>query len=195
MGRTEDDGRAITAPRLAQLLARLHADTEQAGHEYERLRRALVRFFDWRGALAPDECADETFDRLARRLAEDSQVEDVGQYAYGIARHVLLERRRQKVASSLEESPEPAAPPVPPDDDEPLRDCFDRCLGKMQEDGRSLVLEYYEGERSVKIANRRRIAKALGLTDNALRSRVQRLRDGLEACVRVCVSASDRRPS
>ena len=46
----ELDSRSITAEGLARLLARLHADVGQAGQEYERLRRALVKFFDWRGS-------------------------------------------------------------------------------------------------------------------------------------------------
>ena len=194
--RSKDDARAITAPRLSQLLARLHADEEQAGLEYERLRRALVRFFDWRGAWAPDECADTTLDRLAKRLSEED-IGDVSQYAYGIARLVLLEHRRQPVPSPLDRLADAAmASPVPHDDqDEPLRSCFDRCLGVMPGDARSLVLRYYEGERTVKIANRRELAAALGLSDNALRSRVQRLRDSLETCVRGCTSGQDRSAS
>jgi len=48
---------------------------------------------------------------------------------------------------------------------------------------------YYEGERTEKISNRRRLAATLVLSENALRSRVQRLRDRLEQCVQVCVAA------
>ena len=53
------DDRSTSANGFTRLLERLHADPEQAGHEYERLRRALVKFFDWRGVPVPDECADE----------------------------------------------------------------------------------------------------------------------------------------
>jgi DNA-directed RNA polymerase specialized sigma24 family protein len=74
------------------------------------------------------------------------------------------------------------------DEAERLRDCFDRCLDAFPTDGRALVIEYYEGERADKISNRRRLASARGLSENALRSRVQRLRDRLEQCVRECVS-------
>ncbi len=97
------DPRSITAEGLARLLVRLHADAEQAGQEYERLRRALVKFFDWRGVPAPDECADETIDRLARKL-DETIVADVRHYAHGIARLVLLERRRQPVFESFDGS-------------------------------------------------------------------------------------------
>ena len=88
------DGRASPETDLARLLARLGPDEDRAGREYERLRRSLIRFFDWRGAWPSDECADETIDRLARKL-QDTVVEDVCGYAHGIARMVLLEWQRK----------------------------------------------------------------------------------------------------
>ena len=189
MGHRNDDSRSITAEGLARLLARLNADVEQAGQEYQRLRRALVKFFDWRGAPAPDECADETIDRLARKL-DEAAVDDVRNYAHGIARLVLLERRRQPVLASFDGNAAVTSAPVAQasDERERLHDCFEQCLAAIPGDGRSLVLSYYEGERVAKIANRRRLGAALGLSENALRSRVQRLRDRLEQCVRACVS-------
>ena len=194
MGRGNSD-RDLTAPRLEGLLAKLCPDPEQAGLEYERLRRALVRFFDWRHVSPADECADECLDRLARRLVDTVSIMDVTQFAYGIARHVLLERRRQPGVVSLDQAPAlTATNPSLPDDD-PRQACFDRCLAALPEDQRVLLLGYYEGERDRKIANRRRLAAELGLSDGALRSRVQRLRDALQDCVDVCRTGSTRRPS
>lgn len=191
-GPLTEDPRSITAAGLARLLARLHADAEQAGREYERLRRALVKFFDWRGAPAPDKCADETIDRLARKLDETvvDVVDDVRHYAYGIARLVLLEKRRQPMFDSFDGTSAVASAPVMPPNEEHdrLHDCLELCLAGMPEDGRSLVLGYYEGERQAKIANRRQLGEALGLSENALRSRVQRLRDRLEQCIQACVA-------
>jgi len=193
MAHRTENSRSITADGLARLLARLHSDAEQAGLEYVRLRRSLVKFFDWRGAWSPEECADEALDRLARRLEEKTSVGDVHDYAYGIARMLLLEQRRRPRFSSIDENPERAAvsDTSPGADSERLRDCFDRCLDDIPADGRSLVVEYYEGERHVKISNRRRLAAAFGLSDNALRSRVQRLRERLEQCVHGCVSEAE----
>ena len=175
--------RAISATGFARLLERLHPDADQAAQEYERLRRGLVKFFDWRGASPPEECADDALDRLVQKL-EQTVVQDVRKYVHGIARLVALERRRGPAFSSIEDFPyADVAATRPADDEHPLRDCFDRCLGEMAEENRSLILRYYEGERSAKITNRRRLATVLGVTENALRSRVQRLRDRLEQCV------------
>jgi len=178
----------MNADGFARLLERLHPDTDQAAQEYERLRRGLVKFFDWRGAWPPEECADEVLDRLTIKL-DDTIVQDVRKYAHGIARLVVLERRRGPAFSSIDNMTHLTlvAPPAK-EESNPLHDCFDRCLAKMPADTRDLLLRYYEGERSAKIANRRKLASMLGLTENALRSRVQRLRDRLEECVQSCAS-------
>lgn len=171
---------------LSLLLARLHSDVEEAAREYERLRVRLVRFFEWRGAAAADECADETLDRLASKL-ENTEVQDVQKYVYGIARLVLLEHRRVVSPTSLEDaSPAALAELATPPHEvaEPsLQDCFEQSLAELPDDSRRLLLQYYVGEGQTKIANRRQLAASLGLTDNALRSRMQRLRDGLERSV------------
>lgn len=187
-----EPGRSITAVSLTRLLERLGADRDTAGREYERLRRSLIKFFDWRGAWPPDECADETLDRLARKL-EDADIGNVVEYARGIARLVLLERRRAPAFSSLQPGDAPAVgtPPDEDDDAERLRGCFERCLDAFPHESRALIVGYYQGDRGDKIANRRRLARDLGLSDNALRSRIQRLRDRLELCVQECTSHRD----
>jgi DNA-directed RNA polymerase specialized sigma24 family protein len=183
----------MTAEGLARLLARLDPDAERAALAYERLRRALLKFFDWRGVWPPEECADQTIDRLIRKLEEQTVVSDVQNYAYGIARLVLLERRRQPMLASIDEASHLVSVAASPADegderDERLHGCLERCLAAMPEEHRSLVLGYYEGERHAKISNRRHLAATLGLSENALRSRVQRLRDRLERCVLGCIS-------
>jgi DNA-directed RNA polymerase specialized sigma24 family protein len=181
---------SITASGFARLLERLHPDADRAAEEYERLRRALMKFFDWRGITPADECADEVLDRLTRKL-EQTVIQDVTKYVHGIARMVALERRRRPIVSSLDDRTGlTLAAPVSAADDEASRrhDCFERCLARLPEESRSLLLRYYDGERSVKISNRRRLASMLGVTENALRSRVQRLRDRLEECVQACAT-------
>jgi DNA-directed RNA polymerase specialized sigma24 family protein len=191
MARRTGDDRSITAAGLSRLLARLDPDAERAALEYERLRRALIKFFDWRGAWPPEECADETLDRLARKLETETMIDSVRGYAHGIARLVLVERRREPPMVSIEGLAELANVSAIPavDASQRLQDCFDRCLADLPEEGRSVIKAYYEGERRSKITNRRRLAAALGLSENALRSRVQRIRDRLEHCVHACVSA------
>ena len=181
----KDAGRGLSAARFASLLARLGPDPESAGAAYEYLRRALVAFFSWRGAATPEECADETLDRLATRLDEGLTVDNVPRFALGIARLVLLEHWRRPEARGVRLDAlgyEPAAPAEQPADEGRARSLA-RCLEELPPGGRDLVLGYYAGDGRDRIDGRKRMAQALGLSENALRSRAQRLRDQLEKCL------------
>ena len=195
MGNPTHASRSITAAGLARLLASLDADRERAALHYERLRWALIKFFDWRGAWPPDECADETLDRLARKLEEGTNIADVDDYAHGIARLVWLEWQRKPRSAPADALVDlPQSPPNDTADDDRLHRCLDVCLDAVPADARSLLLGYYEGERRAKILNRQRLAADLGLSDAALRSRIHRLRDSLERCVRECMTRAEREP-
>ena len=187
----KDAGRGLTARAFSSLLTRLGPDAERAGSAYEHLRRALVSFFTWRGAATPEECADETLDRLATRLDRGAVVEDLPSFARGIARLVLLEHWRRPdgqrlplegVGSRHQVTAEPA-------DDGALPECLDRCLGELAPDGRDLILEYYLAEGRKRIDTRKLMARALGVSESALRNRAQRLRDQLERCITGCVGS------
>lgn len=193
--RREKSDWQLTGGALERLLDRLDPDRERAGERYESLRQTLVKFFDWRGAAAPDDCADETLDRLIRKLDEGAHIEEVGRYAHGIARLVLLEQMRDPLprAALLEDVPSAPAlvvapAPVPVLDTEiDARDCFDACLATLPADSRELILRYYVDERRAKIDARVELAKSLGITSAALRSRAQRVRDRLERCCGRCL--------
>jgi DNA-directed RNA polymerase specialized sigma24 family protein len=194
--RRTDHTRSATAAGFARLLERLGTDEDAAAGEYERLRLTLVKFFDWRGAWAPDECADETLDRLVAKLDADDKDDEIGDvrgYAHGIARFVLLERLRRQAQSPIHEGADPSAGRAlwPPEPVQPLHECFERCLAALPAESRTLVVNYYVAEGQTKIDNRRRLARSLGISDNALRSRVLRLRDRLERCARSCAAAAE----
>jgi DNA-directed RNA polymerase specialized sigma24 family protein len=188
----KDAKRGLTGGTLASLLARLGPDTERAGAAYEHLRHALLSFFAWRGAVTPEECADETLDRLAARIGEGVAVEDLPRFAHGIARLVLLEhwRRPEARGAPLEHvDPHRLVAPEQPEESAAIV-CCNRCLGELGPDGRNLILEYYTGEGRNRIATRKRIAQRLGISESALRNRAQRLRDQLERCITRCVASS-----
>ncbi|MGE0126357.1 MAG: hypothetical protein AB7U25_25795 [Vicinamibacterales bacterium] len=183
------------AAALSRLLARLHPDPEEAGHSYEDLRRSLRRFFDTRGVWSADDAADDTLDRLARKLAEGAEVLDVRAYVLGIARLVALERHRRPEARHVAIDDAvgqrlAATPPAAPDP--PRLACFDRCIGTLPADQRAFIVAYYAESGRARIDARARLAERLALTPNALRLRAQRLRDRLDACIRPCVAASGR---
>jgi DNA-directed RNA polymerase specialized sigma24 family protein len=191
------DGRRTVSLGFTRLLARLDGNPDRAAAEYERLRVTLQKYFDWHCAWPPEECVDETLDRLVLKLGTDTPVEDVRAYARGVARLVLLEWRRRPVPVSIDEHREQAGRSgtwvAEESEVEALPACLERCLAALPDESRTLVLEYYVAERRAKIEHRRRLARALGLSESALRNRVQRVRDRLERCVHTCTSEGGAR--
>ena len=180
----------LTREALAGFLAALDADAERAGEKYEALRLRLVKYFDWRGAHMPEECADATINRVMRKLAAGERFEELGSYCLGVARLVFLEtlKRPERRHIPLEEAPVLAAPAAPVGEEDEKRRCFEHCLRELPAESRALVLEYYRDERRTKIDTRQAMADRLAIPLNALRSRVQRIRDRLERCIAGCLS-------
>jgi DNA-directed RNA polymerase specialized sigma24 family protein len=182
----------LTPDALAKLLAKLALDPDVAGNKYEELRRRLIKFFEWRGTHFPDELADETINRLARKIDEGTEIEkNVIALALGIARFVFLESLKDPSSRRAEMdclSPLAAPPDNRAEDDNTWLVCLRECLASMPEESRELIIEYYEDERRAKIDNRKTLAATLGISLNALFSRAKRVRDSLEQCVTRCVN-------
>lgn len=179
----------LTKEAFAKFLACLDPDRDRAAETYEVLRLKLIKFFDWRGAHFPEECVDETFNRVARKVDGGEVINNIATYCHGIARMILLEKLRdpdhQRI--SLDELSE--APAVNPwhESTDFRRQCFEQCLDNLASESRLLILEYYRDERRSKIENRRLLARKLGIPLHALRNRAQRVRERLERCVIRCV--------
>jgi DNA-directed RNA polymerase specialized sigma24 family protein len=177
---------------FARLLECLDRDRQRAGERYEDLRRTLVRFFEWRGAPFPEEHADETFDRVARRLAEGVDVKNIGAYCYSAARLILLETRKGPDARRM--AIETVTVPTPPDsgDDAAEKEmrlaCLEECLHELAPQSRALIVEYYGHGEYGQIDGRRKLAERLGIKGEALANRAQRVRDKLERCASACLA-------
>jgi DNA-directed RNA polymerase specialized sigma24 family protein len=183
--------RGLTPKAFTKLLAKLSADPEIAGSEYEELRRRLIKFFEWRGAFFPEDLADETLNRTARKIDEGEVIEkNVIALALGVAHFVYLETSKHpdNRRTTMEELIPVAAPPERRGDDEDLREvCLRECLRGLSKENRELIIEYYRGEGRAKIEDRKALAEELGISLNALFSRAKRIRDRLERCVMRCV--------
>jgi DNA-directed RNA polymerase specialized sigma24 family protein len=182
----------LSAEALARFLACLDPDSDRAGERYESLRLTLMKFFDWRGAHFPEDCADETINRVIRKLDEGDTIRDIPTYCQGVARMVLLEKLKgpESRRADFEELP-PArlvAPDPDPEEEDERRDCFDHCLKELPGESRQLILQYYSEEKRDKINRRLAMAERMGIPLNALRSRAQRIRNRLEECVNGCVN-------
>ena len=193
-------GWELTADAFRQLLEWLDEGTDSGGEKYLEIRRRLASFFDRKNCLAPDDLADETLNRVARRLTEEGAITNTTptHYLYIVARFVFLEylRRSETGAVSLDSASQPSAASVSvaPNSDlqasreekEKVLDCLEHCLDRLEPENRELILHYYYGEQREKIENRQALAERLGLTINALSIRTCRVRARLEACVSKC---------
>src|SRR2546423_645005 len=77
----------ILAPAaFRRLLQWLDEGTDSEGQKYLEMRRRLVAYFDRKSCAAPDELADETLNRVARRLIEEGAIETKtpAKYCYNI---------------------------------------------------------------------------------------------------------------
>jgi DNA-directed RNA polymerase specialized sigma24 family protein len=183
---------SLTQEAFDGLLACLSPNRDEAGEKYLEIRRNLIRFFEWRGCSFPDDHADETVNRVARKVAEGEQILNPNAYFIGVARLLLLEilKARAKETTALAEMSN--APVEVPDNsgDEARVACLQECLQELTSENRDLIVQYYQGDKGEKIANRKKLTEKLGISVNTLRMRALRLREKLLECVQLCIDRS-----
>lgn len=170
---------------LEGLLSWLDPDPEQAGQKYETIRAGLVKMLSYWAGSAAEELADETINRVAMKVPEirDTFKGDPARFFYGVAKHVFLEHQRktQKVEPFDDRlhnilRPEPT--------NELAYECLDSCMEKLSPVDRELVRRYFE---EATPEQRKRLAKSLGITKNALAVRVFRIMHPLRKCFFKCM--------
>jgi len=184
---------ALSADGFERFLSLLGSDREAAGEKYEIVRLKLVKYFELRMCAAPEELADQTIDRVARRLAEGEEIKagEPMRYVYGVARNVFLENRKAEWRSQ-------AMPAVPIAEDvtraelernaaEAQLDCFQRCIEQQSPDSRALLLQYYEESGRSRIEKRTALARQMGVPLNALRIRIHRIKSVVQNCMEKCI--------
>ena len=189
----------VTPEAFDLLLAKLDSDRENAGRQYEITRRKLLEFFEARGSRTPDEHADETFDRVMRRITEGEEIVNFGNYCYGVARFVWIEASRALAKQPVELDENIVADchanngfdEASAEMDQKLY-CLDECLSQLAESTRVFIIEYYREEKGEKIEQRRLQAARMNTTMNALRLRASRLRRELGKCTDACVTRSKK---
>jgi DNA-directed RNA polymerase specialized sigma24 family protein len=180
----------LTQAAFDGLLDSLGPDRDQAANRYLEIRRNLVRVFEWRGCATPDDYADETLNRCARKLGEGEEIRDVATYCIGVARMLLREMSRDRVkeARPLDEAPEPRnLPQESVDDSERHLECLRRCLSQLSPENKDFILTYYHGDKSDKIKNRKVLSQMFRATAGTLRMRALRLRERLQLCSEECL--------
>ncbi len=182
-----------TETAFRRFLHWLDEGVDSGGERYLEIRRRLELYFERRNCIGADTLADETLNRVTRRLDEEGSIAGVcpPQYCYIVAKLVLHEYLRSKsvivdvnaddsaVLGRAKVPPIPQAEPV-----ERLLTQLERCLETLPIVDRELIIEYYRGDRRAKIEQRRSLAARFRLSANALTIRACRLREKLEHCVK-----------
>lgn len=178
----------LTQEAFDRFLASLGEDRDAAGERYLEIRGNLVRFFQWRGCPFPEDHADETINRIAKRMAEREEIRDPASYSLGVARMLLLEINRERVSQQqfLSELTNSEITPRQPDESEASLDCLRNCLQRLSPENRELILQYYQGEKGSKIESRKKLAERFGIPVNTLRMRALRIRETLQESVKNC---------
>ena len=196
----------LTQGAFDKLLLWLDQDAQRAGEKYEKIREKLQKFFAYRGAASPKDQADETINRVTRRISEgiETPIDDPYIFFLGVAQNVLKEhwRNPERVYTPLEDLSAAQLPLLDPGDierelnnEERLTaslQCLERCLQQLPPESRELITQYYQGEKRLKIDSREELAARFGLSANALRIRVCRIREKVEDCIKSCLKRSRR---
>lgn len=178
---------ASTVDNFSAFIEWLDGGSASGGQSYVEMHARLAAFFTRKGCSTPEELADETLTRVARRLHEEGTITGVvpAQYCYIVGRYVLLEHLRSAEHNRAQLSPDVRDPSADPGaaGADTLLSKLDDCLAQLTGDDRALILAYYAGDGPARIAARRELAFKYRLSGNALTIRASRLRERLRACL------------
>jgi len=175
-GSLADGGRSknpqcIDQAEFDELLRWLDPDPEMAAQKYESIRRKLIASFSYKRCVFAEDLADETFNRVARKLPriKEDYCGNPLSYFFGVARKIHLEQSHRTSSIRF-----PRRPPAQ-DDLEEVFERLDDCLRQLPTSDRELILNYFQADGREKIQNRKRLAEQLGIPTNLLRIRVHRI--------------------
>ena len=181
----------LTQAAFDGFLTMLDSDRDKAGEKYEYIRLKLLKYFQWCGSDVPDIDADETINRVTRRIDEGEDVYNLTGYIYGVAKLVHAESlKRRNRRCTLDEESIIELPSNSVEDERNYQECLERCLGCLKDEDREIVTEYYRYTKQEKIECRKRLAAKLGTSLSNLRVKMHRQRMNLEACMEKCLRSN-----
>jgi DNA-directed RNA polymerase specialized sigma24 family protein len=164
-----------------EFLRLLDPDPRRAAAKYQDLFLRLVKFFEWRQCESPTDLAQETILRVFKKAVSGDvtfTTEDITPYFFAVANFILKEDRRASAAMGVKLPVDECLPAVTVDYNQiDVRHDLRRCLSAVPPDEQLLILRYFAGERET-------LKRDFGLSDGALRVRVHRIKERLQAMVR-----------
>jgi hypothetical protein len=186
----------VTPEEFESLLSLFGPDRDRAAERYEITRRKLIRLFEWWGCELAEEKTDESFDRVAANLVKGLELQKPDPYSYfcGVARFVYKEyaRDRAKEKAWIDSDELRRRYPIAQEGDpeDPRLAGLRRCLDRQPGEDSQLLLDYYPDKDRIQV--RQQLAGKLGLSVNALRIKVHRIRQKVVECVARRLGARER---
>ena len=146
----------LTPEAFHRLLNWLDEGASSDGQKYLEMRRRLVAYFDRKNCVRPDELADETLTRVARRLEEEAgaiEGDAPARYCYIVARFVFMEHLRETqkddaLAHELRRQSQRGNDPAmsATDDERKIKEqrlhCLEQCLSKLESASREIIARW-----------------------------------------------------
>jgi len=170
-----------------RLLCWLDPDRERAGQLYEKIRWRLITILASRGCGQAEELADETIDRVSRRVVDiqAGYVGDPAIYFLGVMNNVHHEYLKRPPAPRLVACHDES------ETKERVHLCLDNCLSRLAPHARELIEQYYAENKRARIDLRKLIARKFGIKTSTLRLRALRIRAKLQECIQHCLDVSE----
>jgi RNA polymerase sigma factor (sigma-70 family) len=160
-----------------KLLRFLSPDEEEAAMLYESLRHKLIKLFSARGCHVAEELADETIDRVIKKIHDKKVYDlkkifigDITRYFYGVGKNVWFEWQREKKTLSFDEYSIFINQTIDINY-ALLESTLELFLNDLPEKDKDLVIRYYNS----KPQERKKLAAELGINYPALRKQVSRI--------------------
>lgn len=161
------------------------------GAGYQLVRLKLIKYLEWQKCLEAEALTDVTIDRVAKKVAQGQQIDNLIGYFYGVARLVLKEWERLQLKQQRAVAELPRSTEETDDDSEaaiPRLECGRKCLKGLPETDRNLIVAYCQPDDRPKKERRQDLATKLGIKRENLRLKVFRIREKLDNCVADCLN-------
>lgn len=181
----------MTEEEFERFLNWLDVDRELAAQIYEKLRRRLIVYFIKRQCAAAEDLSDKVLSAAMEHFLKQNTLL-LGQplpYIFGIARNVYRQHLNKQISTGGDVDWQRISLPDfgnETEEKERRSVCLRSCLRAMKDQDRQLFLLYYLKKSEALDEYRIYLAGKFGLTINALRLKMMRLRDQLRACIIAC---------
>lgn len=168
----------------------LDPDRDQAEKKYGDIRRRLIAMLELRGCTPAEDLASEAIYRFVRRLPAIAQATaEAIPYLYTVAHNLYLDTLDEQFFPLPDDASElPQHNTATDEEKEQFHQCLDRCVDELEGGTRKVVLAYYRWDKGAKIRFRKRLARVLGISRNALGIKIFNIRATLQACIESCMN-------